>query len=109
MLARAGRADGVGGPDVLVNLAESERARDHDGHGSGDGQSRAQPGGQGDPADPGDRPHPEPGPQGAGPSAGAMRCGKPATDPLQAITGRLDGLGRRVQGTPDDGLVVVIV
>jgi hypothetical protein len=38
-----------------------------------------------------------------------VRCGEPATDPLQAIAGRLDGLRRRVQRTADDGVVVVIV
>jgi hypothetical protein len=92
-----------------VNLAERERGRDHDGHGGGDGQSRAQPGGQGHPAEPGDRRRPEPGPEGASAPAGAVWCGEPVTDPLQAIAGRLDGLGRRVQRTADDGFVVVIV
>jgi len=92
-----------------MDLAERERGGDHDGHGAGDGHHRAQPGGQGDPAEPGDRCRPEPGHEGRAPSAGAVRCDEPATDPLQAIAGRLDGLGRRVQRTADDGLVVVIV
>jgi hypothetical protein len=93
----------------LLNAAEGENARDHDGRRAREGEHWPQPYGRFQAVAKLDRGQAEPRCKRGQQGRRGPRRGDPVTDPLKTVTRWLDGLGRCVQRMADGGLVVPVL
>jgi hypothetical protein len=93
----------------LLNPAEGQNARDHDGRCADDGEHWPQPCGWFQADEKLDRGQAEPRYERGQQGRRGPRRGEPMTDPLESMTRWVDGLGCCVQRMSDAGLVVPVL